>query len=243
MVITSRSNPQIKELIKLNDKKFRTDKGLYLVEGIKPVCECISAGCVIDKIICTEKYALKFDNPIVVSDGVFGVFSSEKTPQGVIATVKIPQNELKEPSGSCLLLDCLQDPGNIGTIIRTANAAGYRQIYMINCADPYSPKAVRASMSGIFFVEIIQGAKEDILKLLGNIPIICANMQGENLFDFVPPEKFCLCIGNEGAGLSREIKEHCSYSISIPMADTCESLNAAVAAGIAMYTLKDRNLK
>ena len=243
MIITSKSNPTIKEIVKLNDKKYRREDGLYLVEGIKPVNECIAAGGEIEKVICTERLSDIYCNPIVVSEDVFGTISSEKTPQGVIAVVKIPQSSLKSPENSCILLDRLQDPGNLGTIIRTANAAGYKEIYMINCTDPYSPKAVRASMSGIFFTEIYQGSEEDILKTLSGVPLISADMYGENVFGFEPPSKFCLCIGNEGSGISDVIKNKSDYKVKIPMSETCESLNAAVSAGIAMYVLKERNFK
>ncbi len=239
MVITSKSNPKIKAISKLNDKKFRKESGLYLVEGIKPVTECIAAGCEVDLVICTEKLAENFVGPTVVSEDVFSFISSEKTPQGVIATVKIPQTQLKAPSGSCILLDRLQDPGNLGTIIRTANGAGYREIYMIGCTDPYSPKAVRASMSGIFFTEIYQGSETEIFSALKGVSLVCADMDGENIFKFRPPEKFCLCIGNEGSGICGDIIKKADFKVRIPMSESCESLNAAVSAGIAMYVLKE----
>ena len=238
MLITSKSNPIIKAVSSLSDKKFRKLNNQYIVEGIKPVRECIEAGCQIDRIICEEGLENEFTGATVVSENVFKSISSEKTPQGVLAVVKIPQNQLKPPQNICLLLDCIQDPGNLGTVIRTANAAGYDDIYMINCTDPYSPKAVRASMSGIFFVNIYQGTREEILDALEDTPLICADMNGENIFDFTPPNSFCLCIGNEGSGISNEVKSKASYTVCIPMRSSCESLNAAVSAGIAMYALK-----
>ncbi len=237
-MITSRANPKIKEIIKLNDKKFRKQTGLYIVEGLKPVKECVQAGCEITEIICTEKYLEYFQGATVVSDAVFSVISSEKTPQGALATVKIPEHELKAPQKSCILLDCLQDPGNLGTIIRTANAAGYSELYLINCVDAYSPKVVRASMSGIFFTKIYSATSEEVLEVLKGVPLVCADMDGQNVFKFHAPEKFCLCIGNEGNGISKEIFSEAEYKVSIPMADSCESLNAAVSAGICMYLLK-----
>ena len=238
MLITSKSNPIIKSVSALSDKKFRKLYNQYVVEGIKPVRECIEAGCQVDRIICVEELESSFEGATVVSDSVFKSISSEKTPQGVLAVVKIPQSILKSPEKSCLLLDCLQDPGNLGTVIRTANAAGYDEIYLINCTDPYSPKAVRSSMSGIFFVNIYQGTREEILGALKGVPLICADMDGDNIFEFNPPEKFCLCIGNEGSGISNEIKSKASHTVSIPMRSSCESLNAAVSAGIAMYALR-----
>ncbi len=238
MVITSKYNPLIKEIAKLSDKKYRKICGKYVVEGIKPVRECISAGCTILNIICVEGLESEFENAVIVSRAVFESVSSEVTPQGVLAVVELPSNKLKVPQDSCILLDRLQDPGNLGTVIRTANAAGYSEIYLINCTDPYSPKAVRASMSGIFFVKVYQGTNEEILGVLKGIPLICADMDGEDIFSFNSPEKFCLCIGNEGNGMSQEIMKRARFKVSIPMRETCESLNAAVSAGIVMYHLK-----
>lgn len=239
MVITSKSNPLIKNVAALADKKYRRQTGLYLVEGTKPVKECIAFGCSVQTVICTAEHADMFNGAITVSESVFRSISSEKTPQGVIAVVKLPQNGLKPPQSSCLLLDCLQDPGNIGAIVRTANAAGYGEIYLINCADAYSPKAVRASMGGIFHVTTYCGSAAEISDALKNIPLICADMDGEDVFGFTPPERFCLCIGNEGGGISAEIKNKAAHTVKIPMRETCESLNAAVSAGIAMYALKN----
>lgn len=241
MIITSKSNPLIKDIIKLqSDKKFRIAEKSYIVEGIKPVKECIAAGGEIKKIFCTEQLSDGFTGAQIVSESVFNAISTEKTPQGILAVVRLPETKIQPPKSSCILLDRLQDPGNLGTIIRTANAAGYSEVYTINCTDPYSPKAVRASMSGIFFVKVFMGTCEEILSALDGVPLISADMAGEDIFEFTPPEKFCLCIGNEGGGLCSEIKNNSKYNIKIPMQETCESLNAAVSAGIAMYQLKYR---
>jgi TrmH family RNA methyltransferase len=237
MVITSKSNQLVKTFSSLSEKKFRKKLGVYLVEGIKPVRECISAGFDVREILCTEENLPLFPTAQAVSESVFKSISSEINPQGVIAMVSLPANELKKAEKRCLLLDNLQDPGNLGTIIRTANAAGIEDIFLINCVDPYSPKCVRASMSGIFFVNIYEGDRDKVLEALSSTPLICADMNGENIFSFTPPEKFCLCIGNEGGGISKEIKSLAKYCVSIPMRATCESLNAAVSAGIAMYQL------
>ena len=110
---------------------------------------------------------------------------------------------------------------------------------MIGCTDPYSPKAVRASMSGIFFTEIYQGSETEIFSALKGVPLVCADMDGENIFKFRPPEKFCLCIGNEGSGICGDIIKKAEFKVRIPMSESCESLNAAVSAGIAMYVLKE----
>ena len=239
MIITSKANPLIKKIVSLSDKKFRKTYGEYLIEGVKPVNECRSTGSEIACIVCTENLSYQYPDAVIVSDELFSRISSEKSPQGVLAVVKLPDISVKKPNGSCLLLDKLQDPGNLGTIIRTANAAGYEDIYLINCTDAFSPKAVRASMSGIFYVRIHEGSFEEVINALSEVPLICADMSGENVFEFAPPEKFCLCIGNEGNGLSDQVRSKAEYTVKIPMRTTCESLNAGVSAAIAMYALKN----
>jgi TrmH family RNA methyltransferase len=240
MVITSKSNELIKKISSLQDKKFRKKYGEYLVEGIKPVNECISAGKEVTCVVCTPELESSFKGAVVVSEELFKYISSELTPQGVMAVVKIPDIKVVPPEGSCILLDKLQDPGNLGTIIRTANAAGYNDIYLINCTDPFSPKAVRASMSGIFFVNLHVGSSEEVFNALTGVPIIAADMDGEDIFAFTPPKKYCLCIGNEGNGISEEVKAQAAFTVKIPMRSSCESLNAAVSAAISMYTLKNK---
>ncbi len=238
MIIQSRTNPKVKAFAALKEKKFRRERGEYLAEGFKMVSECVAAGCEVTGVVCTEDYADAFKDALVVTREVFAYISDEKSPQGVMASVKIPAAAPVSPQSNCILLDGLQDPGNVGTIIRTANAAGYGEIYMIGCADPFSPKCVRASMSGVFFTRIMQGSYDEVLSAIGGTPIICADMDGENVYDFTPPGKFCLCIGSEGSGVSERVRRAAAYTVKIPMRPACESLNAAVSAGILMYLLK-----
>ncbi len=240
MVITSKSNPLVRDIYKLKDKKFRKERGLYIAEGVKLVNESSLAGCAVERLVCTPRFAESYPEATLISEEVYSYLSDEKSPQGVMAVIKIPQNALCAPQGNCLLLDRIRDPGNIGAIIRTANAAGYREIYTIDCADPYSPKAVRSSMSGIFFVKVFDGSENEVLSALSGVPVICADMDGENVFKFDPPPKFCLCIGNEGSGISDKIMERAKFRVKIPMDNSTESLNAAVSAGIAMYALVRR---
>ncbi|MFQ7079532.1 MAG: TrmH family RNA methyltransferase [Christensenellaceae bacterium] len=112
------------------------------------------------------------------------------------------------------------------------------EIYLVGCTDPYSPKSVRASMSGIFFVKIYTGTREAVLEALSGLPILAADMDGENIFSFRPPEKFALAIGNEANGISEEVFRKAQHKLKIPMRAAQESLNAGIAAGIAMYLLK-----
>lgn len=244
MILTSRNNPLVKETAALKEKKGRREQGLFLVEGEKMVSECLKSGMEAERIFVSECYTGKTEESFVrVSDEVFRFMSDEKTPQGILCRVKIPRLPLSFPKKSCLILDGISDPGNMGTIIRTANAAGYEELYLAECTDPYSPKSVRASMSGIFFTKLYSGTREEILSALSGVPILAADMDGENIFSFSPPEKFALAIGNEANGISEEVFRSAEYTLRIPMESVQESLNAGVAAGIAMYILKRENFK
>lgn len=241
MILTSKNNPLVKETASLKEKKGRRELGLFLVEGVKMARECQNSGFEIERIFLSENFEnkeLDESKVVRVSNDVLKTLSDEKTPQGVICRVKIPQKTLEKPTGKCLILDGVSDPGNMGAIIRTANAAGYNEIYLTpDCTDPYSPKSVRASMSGIFFTKLYFGTREEIVDALKGIAVYVADMNGENIFSIQPPEKYALAIGNEGNGISEEIFNAASKTLRIPMRETQESLNASVAAGISMYLL------
>ncbi len=249
-VITSKQNPIVKELSSLKEKKGRRERGTFLVEGGKMLSECMESGMEIVRIalLATEEHLAlaetslfqgrtAFGGAVLLGADAFRAVSDEKTPQGVLAEVKIPPANVERPSGRCLFLDGLADPANVGAVIRTAAAAGYREIYLADCADPYSPKSVRASMSGVFYTKLMRGAREELLEALEGVPMIAADMDGEDVFTFVPPEKHCICIGNEGNGLSDAVRKRADYTVGIPMRDPVESLNAAVSAGVMMYLL------
>lgn len=241
MVITSRNNELIKSVRALRQKKGRDEQNAFIVEGEKLVDEAIKTGQIIKNIFVTEKYAQKYErfNPVLVSESVLSCLVDEVTPQGVLAVVQILKSGAITPLTHCLLLDRVQDPGNVGAILRIAVACGIKQILVIDCADAYSPKVVRASMSGIFKVNIVKIDETSAIALLrdNNLPLIVADMKGDNLFEFNPPSGFCLCVGNEGNGISQNLKSVASHKISIPMQGELESLNVAVATGVALYTL------
>lgn len=249
MILTSKNNPLIKETASLKEKKGRRQCGTFLVEGRKMAQECQRSGLIIERVFLSETYREDVcweENKIVrVSDDVFSYLSDEKTPQGVLCRVKIPEKTLRAPKGKSLLLDGVSDPGNLGTILRTANAAGYNEVYLTNdCVDPYAPKSVRASMSGLFFTRLYFGTREEILTTLRGMPLYVADMDGENVFTENAPEQFVLAIGNEANGISKEVFAAATKTVKIPMSETQESLNAAVSAGIIMYLLnKERFMK
>ena len=247
MILTSKNNPLIKETASLKDKKYRKALGLFLVEGVKMAKEALHSPCEVERVFISDAFEgdLAFltdvaeDKIVYVSASVMQAITDEKTPQGVLCRVKIPNAVLQLPADSCLVLDGIADPGNMGTIIRTANGAGYNEIYLTpDCVDPYSPKSVRASMSGIFFTRIYQADREALAQTLQDTPVIVADMGGENVFSFVAPNRFALVIGNEANGVSNEMRSIATHTVKIPMRTTQESLNAGVSTGILAYVLK-----
>ncbi len=241
-MITSRQNAAVKEIRSYKDKKFRDKDGVFVAEGIKLVNEGINSGFFVEKLVCTEKTEELFSSfsgeKIVLKDDVYKSVSNETTPQGVMAVIKKPVLKEFGCDGSAILLDGVADPSNVGAIVRTAAASGYTDLYFTeDCADPFSPKAVRASMGGIFRVKAHISTRDYIAENL-NVPFIIADMNGENVFSFNKKGDFCLVIGNEGNGVSEKIRKKASYTVSIPMENGMESLNASVSAGILMYLLK-----
>ena len=246
MVLTSKNNPLIKETAALKDKNGRKETGLFLVEGKKMALECLKSDLEIERVFIAENYdgerLFPEEKTVTVSDDVMRYISDEKTPQGIVCRVKIPSFEPIPPKGKCLFLDGVADPGNVGAIVRTANAAGYKSVYLTDeCADPYSPKSVRASMSGVFYTKIYRAPRTKLLSLFEGVPLFVADMVGQNVFRFQAPDEFVLAIGNEANGVSEETFSKATDKLSIPMAATQESLNAAVSAAILMYRLSDFN--
>ncbi len=242
-MIISKQNSLVKEARSLESKKFRDSLNRYLVEGVKMVNEAFSCGQEVLSVICTEKGLAKLNlngfEPTLVSEQVFEYISGEKSPQGALAILKKPQT--KKCSGSCLFLDGVSDPGNVGTIIRTMACAGYNTVYLTqDSADPYSPKAVRSSMSGIYHVNTVYVDREKIKEVI-DLPIIVADMNGVNVFEKKLKGDFCLVIGNEAHGVSDVVRNIATTTVKIPMREGMESLNAGVSAGILMYTLKNSN--
>lgn len=246
-MIISKQNSFIKEVRSLKDKKFRDKLNLYVAEGVKLVNEAIKLGLPIKKILGTDKALEKIDfiaqSDIIesVSEQVFSYISDEVSPQGVLAIIEKPSQTLNAPKGSCILLDGVSDPTNVGAIIRTAIASDYKEIYLTDdSADPFSPKAVRSSMGGIFRAKIV---RSDLNSLLATIdkPILIGDMDGQDVFSFKMNGEFCLCVGNEGHGVSEITIKHAKAKVKIPMQNGMESLNVAVSAGILMYALKNNN--
>lgn len=242
-MIISKQNALIKEIRSLLSKKFRDSLNRYVVEGVKMVNEAFALGQKVLTVISTEK-CLEMLNVsgieiTLVSDEVYASVSDEKSPQGVLAVIQKPQSLAVEQDADCVLLDGVADPGNVGTIIRTMACAGYKHLYVTaDCADPFSPKAVRSSMSGIYHVNVIRVDRERLLESIHK-PLVVADMNGENVFETTVKSPLCLVIGNEARGISSTVKAIAVKTVKIPMEKGMESLNAGVSTGILMYALKN----
>ncbi len=242
--ITSTSNPLIKNLNSIKDNHSDT----ILVEGIKIIKEVINNNLPIDKVLVTEQKYIQYKDTFdfdkydsyIVSDHIIKSLCDTRTPQGIVASVVFKDKPLAAPTHNFLVLDNLQDPGNLGTIIRTALGANYLDLYLIDCVGYKTPKVLRSTMGAIFGLNIYKTTNEQLKTMLkqNNLPLICTNLNGTNIYDFTPPERlYGLAIGNEGNGLSQDLIDFAEHKITIPMNPKLESLNAGVSAGIAMYML------
>ena len=238
-MIVSRQNNLIKRLKALSSKKERAISGTYLAEGENSVGDAVKLGARIVTLLTypenAEKYLDKGFPVEIAPREIVDYCADSVTPQGVVAEVKIPSPPPKV-SGNCVLLDGVSDPGNVGTIIRTCAAVGVKDVLLVSCADAFSPKCVRSSMSGIFSVNIHDVTRERALKLVENKVKIVADMAGENVFS-CEVDDFCLIIGSEAHGVSDYFTEKADKIVSLPMRREMESLNAGVSCSVILYTL------
>lgn len=259
-MITSTANAQVKELVKLMKKRrARDDARVFLIEGPRMVGELTAAPdwCrEIEKIYLSESYAgknegerkkLELTAPVeILSDPVFDHVSDTKTPQGILAVVRRRSYNMSDILGgdpACahvLVLDNLQDPGNLGTIFRTAEAAGVTGIILSrDCVDIYNPKVVRSTMGALLRMPFLYA--DDLTGTIGElkaaqIKVYASHLKGEHAYDQEDYRTGCaFLIGNEGNGLRDEVAECADHYVIIPMQGKVESLNAAVAAAVLMF--------
>jgi TrmH family RNA methyltransferase len=250
MEITSVSNTKIKEIRALKTKKARDEQQRFLVEGHKCVEEGITflPQNLLVLLIVKESWvqhaalAQKAEalgaEVFPVSRSVMEAIADAQTPQGVAAVFALPHNAVIKDARFLVALHDVQDPANVGAIIRTADAAGADGALLSEgCADVYSPKALRASMGSAFHIGVLRGDLLENMRWLQaeGFKILAAHLEGTEQYAFVPADKICLVIGNEANGISQEVLELCTQRIRIPIYGKAESLNAAVAAGILLY--------
>ena len=251
-MITSTSNVQIKEInALLKRSKERKEKKAFVIEGRKmfeEICQDKSrvVKAYFSESYIKEQYAEKELPEVpygVVADSIFDSMAETVTPQGVLAIVKMPEYSLEdmlEQAGTLVLLENLRDPGNLGTIIRTAEAAGVSGVILSKeSVDIYNPKVIRSTMGAVYRVPFLYA--EDFIELLQKlrqqeVRLLAAHLKGQKTFDKADYSgKVGILIGNEANGLSDEASEMANEKVLIPMAGSVESLNAAIAAALLMY--------
>lgn len=247
-IITSVKNPLI---IKTKEIKLNPSGKLFL-ENPKLIKEAFLSNLTFDYVLIDEK---KFENllkeysflkntkNILVSNSVLSSLSDTKTPQGVIAVVEFQFSKLNLPKQNFLVLENIQDPGNLGTIIRSARGTSFLDIYLIDCVSPFNQKVIRSAMGNLFCVNLYSfKTTQEFLTFANknNLNFFVADMNGQNLFKF-SEKNIGVVIGNEGNGVSSEIKKFSKGSLTIPMKNGLESLNAGVSASIIMYYLDNLN--
>lgn len=247
MLIESTRNDRVKLARALAAKKGRAEQGLHFIEGDKLVREAVVSGAQLVEAFIEEGHDLMTAvlegcgaRVYTVKRTVMETLTHTETPQWVCATVRTPDTALPEiyPAGLVVTLDCVQDPGNLGTIIRTADAMGASGVLLgEGCADPYAPKPLRAAMGSVYHLPIWQGSMDQELpRMKGQgFVLVCGHLKGSGILP-EPGEKCALVIGNEGAGVSDETAALCE-KYRLPMYGFAESLNASVAAGIMIYDI------
>ena len=247
MVIESTRNENVKRARTLAQKKGRDEQGLHFIEGEKLVREAVVSGAQFAEAFIEEGHELMSAvlsgsgaTVYTVKRAVMESLANTETPQWVCATVKTPDVPLPEyyPEGLIVVLDRVQDPGNLGTILRTADAMGARGLLLGDgCADPYAPKPLRASMGSIYHVPVWNGPLEVELSRLKEqgFTLVCGHLKGQNTLPKVG-SRCALVIGNESNGVSDAVAQMCE-TYRLPMYGRAESLNASIAAGILIYDL------
>lgn len=241
--ITSLKNPKVAAWKALKDRKGRRESGCFLVEGRKMVEEALSSAFDVETVLVQEGMELPDGLTMPVYElpaHVLAAVCDTKTPQGIAAVVR-----MKEQSAlgkHIVVLDGVQDPGNVGTIIRTADAAGLDGVLLsTQCADVFSPKVLRATMGSIFRMNLrtTDDLPGELTKLREKgYSILSSQLDGTPFYEREKvAERFALIIGNEGNGVSEQVQQTATHRVRLPMRGGAESLNAAIAAAIMMYEL------
>lgn len=243
MIITSRTNERVKAARSLQDAKARKATGLHLIEGDKLVSDAIASGARVKTVFAVaDAPTFAGVETVTVSESVLEALCTAKTPQRMCATVETPSCRCPEtyPDGLLIVLDRLQDPGNLGTILRTADALGASgALISADSVDPFSPKTLRAAMGSTYHLPLYIGAIEPELKKLNaqGFACLCGHLRGS---ETLPEIGRCtaLVVGNEGQGVSDAVASLCT-PYRLPMRGRAESLNAAVFAALMMQTIRN----
>jgi RNA methyltransferase, TrmH family len=247
--IQSLQNPRVKNWVKLLSKKGRMKEGTFLIEGEHLVEEAVKAKaelvCIIIQSGLETKFSLIHNASVpiyLVTDAVLQKITDTETPQGICAIVRMAEHSLSEvlsQESLVLILDAIQDPGNLGTIIRTADAAGVSGIILgSGTVDIYNPKTIRSTMGSIFHIPFVEADLEGSLTVLKErgFKLVATSLEGSIPYNRpLYHGSVALVIGNEANGVSKDWLDAADVKIKIPIYGKAESLNAAIAAAITMY--------
>lgn len=260
-VISSKDNEFIKHIKKLKDKKYRDISKEFIIEGVKLIKEAIEEKAEIKQIVVCDNcqntdvipkelmYEIAKYECVYVTENIFKTISDVNTPQGILAIIgrNIAETEIDYTQDIIVALDDIQDPGNLGTILRTVDSVGLNQILVSKgTADSYNPKVVRSTMGAIFRVKIIEC--EDLENTLKEVKkhkyqLAITSLQTKNSIYDVEFNKKVIVIGNEANGVKKEIQDMADVKVKIPMLGKTESLNASVATGIVLYEYVRQKIK
>ncbi|SHK11090.1 RNA methyltransferase, TrmH family [Anaerobranca californiensis DSM 14826] len=249
VLVTSINNKIVKEIIEIKKKGKKSKSPLLFFEGLRLVEDILSSGAKVEKLIIREGDLEKYlhlvqGKPYVVLENkVFKEISGTVNSQGIgLLAYKPTPSELKPPS-LALAVDGVQDPGNLGTIIRTAVAAGVNSIFLLKgTVDLYNEKVLRSTMGALYKIPIyIDWEIEDIKKIIDKYSLIPlkTSVHGEYLYNNIPKGRYLVFVGNEGNGLSQQVENLPGITVKIPLYGDIESLNVAVATGIILYGIKN----
>ena len=244
--ITSRKNPLLQQVRKLlSSRKAREEAGLFVADGTKLLEEAIRYFPGLTTVIHTEDVTPSLPEnvrEVIVPNDVMASISPMEAPQGALFLCRLPEQTVFSPQPGMLILDGIQDPGNLGTILRTADALDVPVVLLPGCADPYSHKVVRASMGAIFRPPVVEADFDTVKNACekAGIPLAVTALRADAKdIRTADTSKMAVVIGSEGRGVSEAVLGACSEYIIIPMNPHCESLNAAIAASIVMWQMKN----
>ena len=245
--ITARKNPLLQQVRRLlNSRREREQTGLFVADGTKLLAEAVKYYDGLDTVILSDGVEVQVPERVRivrVPGEVMASVSPMETPQGALFLCRLPEKKPFVAEPGMLLLDGIQDPGNLGTILRTADALDIRVVLMEGCADPYSHKVVRASMGAVFRTPVVQADWETVRAACAGkgIPVaVTALSDRAKDLRQAALEKMAVVIGSEGQGIRSGILEAADEQLIIPMNPHCESLNAAIASAIVMWQMKQR---
>lgn len=239
--IISPSNPEVKDIVRLHDKKARTERGLFIVEGLKTIQTFCHAGWKPEYLYVTDKalsavYDFMDQSQYVatVTDTVMKKMSTSTTPSGTLALFAFRPQEFVLQAGSLVLAE-VSDPGNVGTLIRTAAALACPSVVVVGGSDPFTPKVIQAGSGAHASIAVTTASWQDIVKKTNDLTLCALVVEGGKTPDELDLKKSVLIVGSEAHGIRPEWIKNCHQKLTLPMPGNTESLNAAVAGSIALY--------